>query len=248
MADTIISLKELLEAGVHFGHQVKRWNPKMKPFIYCVKDNVHIFDLAQTAEKLEEACGFVHDLAGQGKVLIFIGAKRQARKIVAEEAVRCGAKYVNKRWIGGLLSNFGQVVENIKNLTDLKEKKKAGEFAKRTKKEQLLIDRDITRLEGFYGGLEGLEELPGGLFIIDARAQEGAIKEANKKGIPVIAVADSNVDPRGIDYLIPGNDDAVKAIQLYCRLIADAYLKGKQAHDKKEKQREKEKAKGKKDD
>lgn len=239
MAKTVVSLKELLEAGVHFGHQVKRWNPKMKPFIYCVKDKIHIFDLAQTAEKLNEAHEFVRNLASQGKVVVFVGAKRQARKIVVEEAGRCGAKYVNKRWIGGFLTNFDQVAENIKNLTDLKEKKKAGEFEKRTKKEQLLIDREISRLESFYGGLEGIKEPPGCLFVIDARVQDGAIKEARKKGIPVIAVCDSNADPKGIDYLIPGNDDAVKAIQLYCRVIADAFLEGKQAYDKKVAERKK---------
>jgi small subunit ribosomal protein S2 len=238
MAKTVVSLKELLEAGVHFGHQVKRWNPKMKPFIYCVKDNIHIFDLAQTAERLKEACQFIRRLGSQGGVFVFVGVKRQAKKIVREEAERCGAKYVDKRWIGGLLTNFDQVVKNIKTLAELKEKKEAGEFASRTKKEQLLLDREIARLEGFYGGLETLKEPPSALFIIDARAHGGVIKEAKKRGVSVVAVCDSNADPKGIDFLIPGNDDATKAIQLFCKLIADAYLEGRQAYDKREKKGE----------
>lgn len=235
MAEPTVSLKELLEAGVHFGHQTRRWNPKMKLYIYCVKDNIHIFDLAQTAQKITEACKFVKNLGSKGEALVFVGTKRQAKNIVKEEAVRCGAKYVNKRWIGGLLTNFAQVAKNIKKLTELKEKKKAGEFDRLTKKEQLLLEREIERLESFYGGLEGLEELPGALFITDARKQEGAIKEASKKKIPVVAVCDSNADPEGIDFVIPGNDDAVKAIKLYCKLIADAYLEGRQKYQKKSK-------------
>lgn len=233
MKKPVISLKELLEAGVHFGHQVRRWNPKMKLFIYCIKDNVHIFDLAQTARGLTEACEFVRSLGSEGKTLIFVGTKRQAKKIVEEEAVRCGANFASKRWIGGLLTNFEQVVKNIKKLADLEEKKKKGEFEKLTKKEQLLIDREFQRLKSFYGGLEGLEELPGALFVIDAKKQEGAVKEANKKKIPVVAVCDSNTDPGGIDFVVPGNDDAVKAIKLYCKLIADAYLEGRQKYQKK---------------
>jgi len=233
MKKAIVSLKELLEAGVHFGHQVRRWNPKMKPYIFCVKDNIHIFDLAQTAKKLTEACKFVEKLGSEGKTLVFVGTKRQAKKIVEKEAVRCGAKFVSKRWIGGLLTNFEQVDKNVKKLTELKEKKKAGEFEKLTKKEQLLIDREIEKLEGFYGGLKDLEELPGALFIIDAKKQEGAVKEAKRKKIPIVAICDSNADPEGVDFLIPGNDDAVKAIELYCKLVADACLKGKQKYQKK---------------
>lgn len=233
MKKPTVSLKELLEAGVHFGHQVRRWNPKMKPFIYCVKDNVHIFDLAQTAQKLTEACEFIKKLGGEGKALVFVGTKRQAKKIVEEEASRCDAKFVNKRWIGGLLTNFEQVAKNIKKLAELKEKKKAGEFEKLTKKEQLLVDRGIERLESFFGGLEGVEELPGALFIVDVKKQESAVKEANKKQVPVVAVCDSNVNPEEVGFVIPGNDDAVKAIKLYCKLIADAYLEGREGYKKK---------------
>lgn len=227
------SLKELLEAGAHFGHQVRRWNPKMKPYIYCVKDGVHIFDLAQTAQKISEACEFIESLGSEGKTLVFVGTKGQAKKIVEKEAVRCGAKYVSKRWLGGLITNFGQVSKNIKKMVELREKRKSGEFKELIKKEQLLIDRDIEKLESFYGGLEGLDELPEALFVIDAKKQVGAIKEACKKQIPVVAVCDSNVGPEGVDFVVPGNDDAVKAIKLYCRLIADAYLKGRQKYQKK---------------
>lgn len=225
---SIVSLKELLEAGVHFGHQVRRWNPKMKSYIYCVKDGVHIFDLAQTAQKIPEACEFVKNLGSEGKTLVFVGTKVQAKKIVEKEAIRCEAKYVSKRWLGGLITNFEQVSKNIKKLVELKEKRESGEFKELIKKEQLLVDRDIEKLESFYGGLVGLEELPGALFVIDAKKQIGAIKEACERQIPVVAVCDSNVDPEGIDFIIPGNDDAVKAIKLYCRVIADAYLKGRQ--------------------
>lgn len=228
--ETIVTLRELLEAGVHFGHQARRWNPKMKPFIFLEREGIHIFDLAQTAQKLTQACEFVRRLGSEGKSLVFVGTKRQAQAAVREEATRAGAYFLTKRWIGGLLTNWSEVKKNIKKLAELQEQREKGEFAKFTKKEQLEIDREIAKLESLYGGLKGLEAVPDACFFIDAKKQEGAIKEANKKGVVVVAVCDTNADPGGVDYPIPGNDDAVKAIKLYCRLIADAYLGGKKAH------------------
>jgi small subunit ribosomal protein S2 len=230
--EKIVTLQELLEAGVHFGHQARRWNPKMKPYIYCKRDKIHIFDLAQTAQALTLACDFVKSLGRQGKTLVFVGTKRQAQPAVREEAARCGAKYLTKRWIGGLITNWDEVQKNIKKLTLLEEKKAGDKFEDYTKKEKLTIDREIAKLEEFYGGLRGLEQLPDALFILDTHRQAGAVTEANKRGVSVIAVCDSNADPKGVDYPISGNDDAVKAIRLYCKLIADAYLEGKKSYEK----------------
>lgn len=227
------SMQDLLEAGVHFGHQVRRWNPKMKPYIFGARDGVHVIDLAFTVEKLEEACEFVKKIGEENKILVLVGSKKQARSIIVEEAERSGALYIAERWIGGLLTNFEQTTKNLKKLRDLKGKRESGELKDRTKKEQLLIDREIAKLERFYGGVENLEKLPDAIFIIDVRREENACREAVRKNIPVVAICDTNADTSVVNYPIPGNDDAIKAIKIVTEAIASAYLEGKQIFDKK---------------
>ncbi|OGD85975.1 30S ribosomal protein S2 [Candidatus Curtissbacteria bacterium RIFCSPHIGHO2_01_FULL_41_13] len=227
------SMQELLEAGVHFGHQVRRWNPKMRPFIFGARDGVHVIDLGQTVEKLQEACEFVKKLGEENKILVFVGSKKQARSIIMEEAARAQAMYIAERWIGGLITNFEQTSRNLKKLRDLKAKKEAGEFKERTKKEQLLIDRTIAKLTRFYGGVEDLEKIPDALYVIDVRREENACREAVKKGVPVVAICDTNADLFLITYPVPGNDDAIKAIKIVTAAIADAYLEGRQKYQKK---------------
>ena len=229
----IPSMEQLLEAGVHFGHQVRRWNPKMKSFIFTARDGVHVIDLGQTVDKLKEACEFVGSVAERGGKIIFVGSKKQARSIVVEEAKRAGAMYITERWIGGLLTNFEQTSKNIKKLKDLKAKKEAGEFKDRTKKEQLMIDRQIAKLERFYGGVEEMVKLPDSIFVIDVRREENACREAVKKGVPVVAICDTNADLFLVSYPIPGNDDAIKAIKIVTEAVADAYLEGRQKYEKK---------------
>lgn len=242
----IPSMQDLLEAGVHFGHQVRRWNPKMQKFIFTAREGVHVIDLAHTVEKLEEACKFVKGVAEAGGVIVFLASKKQARAIVEEEAKKVGAKYVTERWIGGLLTNWEQTSRNIKKLNDLKKSKAEGEFSERTKKENLLIDRDIAKLERFYGGVFDLEKLPDAIFVVDVRKEENACREAKKRGIPVVAICDTNANLSLVDYPIPGNDDAIKAIEIITKAIGDAYLEGRQIYDKKSTQ-EKVDVKGKKE-
>lgn len=228
----IPSMQDLLEAGVHFGHQVRRWNPKMRTFIFTAREGVHVIDLEQTFNKLTEACDFIRKVGEKGGVVIFLASKKQARSIIIEEAQKCGAKYITERWIGGLITNWEQTSKNIKKLSDLKTKKEAGEFKERTKKENLLIDRDIAKLQRLYGGVEGLDKLPDALFVVDVRKEENACREAMKKGIPVVAIADTNANLDLITHPIPGNDDAIKAIQIICTAVADAYLEGREAFTK----------------
>ena len=227
------SMQELLEAGVHFGHQVRRWNPKMQPFIFGARGGVHIVDLAKTVEKLEEACEFVKKIGESGGAIIFLGSKKQARSIILEEAKRSGAKYVCERWIGGLLTNWDQTSKTIKKLADLKNKKEIGEFKDRTKKENLLIDREIAKLERLYGGVADLTKLPDALFVVDVKKEENACKEAVNKDIPVVAIADTNANLDLVTYAIPGNDDATRSIQIITTAIADAYLEGRKVFEKK---------------
>lgn len=226
-------MQELLEAGVHFGHQVRRWNPKMRPYIFTAREGIHVINLEKTYEKLQEACEFVKKITESGGIMIFLGSKKQAKAIVQEEAIRCGAKYIVERWIGGLLTNWEQTSKNIKKLSDLKQKKEAGEFKDRTKKENLLIDREIAKLERLYGGLEGIAKLPDAIYIVDVRKEESAAREAVKKEVPVVAIADTNVNLDLVSYPIPGNDDAIKAIKIITVAIADAYLEGKKSYEKK---------------
>lgn len=226
-------MQDLLEAGVHFGHQVRRWNPKMRPYIFTAREGVHVIDLEKTFNKLTEACEFVKKIAESGGIIIFLASKKQARSIIIEEAQRSGAKYITERWIGGLLTNWEQTSKNIKKLSDLKTKREAGEFKERTKKENLLIDRDIAKLERLYGGVEGLEKLPDAIYIVDVRKEENAAREAQKKDIPVVAIADTNANLDLVTYPIPGNDDAIKAIKIITATVANAYLEGRKAFEKK---------------
>lgn len=227
------SMQELLEAGVHFGHQVRRWNPKMRPYIFTARGGIHVIDLAQTYSKLEEACEFVRNLGESGGVLLFLASKKQAKAIVVEEAKNAGAMHIVDRWIGGLLTNWEQTSRTLKKFKDLKQKKEAGEFKERTKKENLLIDREIAKFNRLYGGIENMDKLPDAMFIVDVRKEENACREAKSKGIPVVAVCDTNADLTLVDYPIPGNDDAIRAITIITHAIAEAYKEGKDAFDAK---------------
>ncbi len=227
------SMQDLLEAGVHFGHQVRRWNPKMREFIFGARDGVHVINLEFTVERLAAACEFVKKIGEAGGTVIFLGSKKQARSIVTDSAKRAGAMYIAERWIGGLLTNFEQTTKNLKKLKELKSKKEGGEFSDRTKKELLLIDREIAKLTRFYGGVEEMDKMPDALFAIDVRREENACREAVKRGIPVIAICDTNADLSLVTYPIPGNDDAIKAIQVVTDAVADAYHEGRIIFEKK---------------
>ena len=222
-----ISLKKLLETGAHFGHQARRWNPKMKPFLYGTQEGVHIFDLTKTKKQLEEALEVLKKASKEGKKILFVGTKKQAKEKVKEVALATGSFYVNERWLGGTLTNFEQIGKSIKNLSEMKTKKEAGEYKHFTKKERLLIEREIARLERFFGGIAGLEELPELLVVIDTRREAGAVKEAQSNDILVIGVVDSNCDPTKVTYPIPMNDDATKAIEYVLSLMEEAILDGK---------------------
>jgi small subunit ribosomal protein S2 len=217
-----ISLKELLEAGCHFGHQSSRWNPKMKPYIFTARDGIHVFDLAKTKEGLEAACAFAKATVADGGKIIFVGTKRQAKEVIKEVAQSVGMPYVSERWLGGTFTNWEQIKGRIERLKDLKEKREKGEFKGFTKKERLLIDREISRLEKFFGGIEALEELPEAIFVVDTKREMAAVKEAKKRGIKVIGLVDTNSDPDLVDYVIPANDDATKSIELVVRQIGEA--------------------------
>lgn len=229
---TKVSLKELLEAGVHFGHQSRRWNPKMRPFIYTEREGIHVIDLTQTSARLDVAYDYVKDLVASGGEIIFVGTKRQAQETVMAEAKRVGAMYIAERWLGGLLTNFESVHKNIKRLNELREKRDKGELSEFTKKEQLLIDREIAKMERVIGGIDRLQKIPEAIFVIDAKKEDNAVREARKTGVKVVALADTNVDPTMIDYPIPANDDAMRAIELLTRVMADAYAEGKELYGK----------------
>ncbi len=236
---TKVSLKDLLEAGAHFGHQSRRWNPKMKDYLFGVRDGIHIFDLAKTKEGLEKAAGFVKKTAAEGGKIVFVGSKRQAQAIIKEEAKKAGMPYVDQRWLGGTITNWEQIKKRIDRLVERREEREKGIYKKYTKKEQLLIDREIDRLEKKLGGLVGLKELPDALFIIDTKKEESAVKEARMKKIPIVAVIDSNSDPDLVDYVIPANDDAVGTIKLIVSVVGEAAKEGREAWEKKAKKEKK---------
>lgn len=222
-----VSLEDLLEAGCHFGHQSRRWNPKMAPYIWQAKEGVHIFDLAKTAQHLKEACLAIRDLIKEGKTIIFIGTKRQAQTIIREEALKAGVHFVATRWLGGTITNWQQIKKSIDKLIEMREGKEKGEYDKYTKKENVLIDRKIKRLNRFFEGLLDLKANPDAIFVVDAKREISAIKEARKKGIKIFAIVDTNADPDIVDYLIPANDDAVKSIKLIVSKAAQAVADGK---------------------
>lgn len=219
--------EQLLEAGVHFGHLKRRWHPKMASFIYTEKDGVHIFDLYRTREKLEEAARFLKDTVAKDGSILFVGTKKQAQEIVRREAERVGAYFLTERWVGGLLTNFDSVRKNIEKLEELSRKMKKGEFKHYTKKERLLIEREIGKLERDIGGLRGLKKLPNVLVLASARNEAIVAKEGQQTGIPVVAIADTNANPELVDYIVPGNDDATASIEIIMKTLADAIASGK---------------------
>jgi small subunit ribosomal protein S2 len=228
----ITTVRELLEAGAHFGHQVSYWHPKMKDYIFTQRNGIHIIDLEKTVVMLEKAYNFVRDLVASGQTIVFVGTKRQAQNIVEEEAKRCGICYVNQRWIGGTLTNFTTVQTRIDYLVRLEEKRDKGEFDYLSKKEKAKLEREILRLNKRLGSLKEMTSLPGALFIVDPIKDKIALVEARSMGIPVVTIADTNCNPMNIDYPIPANDDAIKAIRLVCSKIADAVVEGKAIQEK----------------
>jgi len=225
---SVITMKQLLEAGVHFGHQTKRWDPKMKPFIFGARNGIHIIDLQKTVHLFKEACKFVKDNSAKGKTILFVGTKKQAQDAIIEEAKRCGMFYINQRWLGGTLTNFKTVKQSIARLKKIEQMKIDGTFDALTKKEVSLLEKEREKLEKTIGGIKDMDRLPGAIFIIDSKKEEIAISEAKKLGISIVAVVDTNCNPTGMDYIIPGNDDAIRAIRLFAQKIADAVLEGKQ--------------------
>jgi small subunit ribosomal protein S2 len=223
-------MKELLEAGVHFGHQVRRWNPKMKEYIFGERNGIYIIDLQKTQRLFRDAINYVQNLMmeDRGRMILFVGTKRQAQDSIREEADRCGMYYINNRWLGGLLTNFQTVRESIKKLKDLEAMQTDGRYDKLTKKERIQRDREREILTKNLAGIKNMTRLPDAIFIIDVRKEDIAVKEANRLGIPVVAVVDTNCSPEGVDYVIPGNDDALRAVRLFASRIADAVLEGQQ--------------------
>jgi small subunit ribosomal protein S2 len=223
-------MKELLEAGVHFGHQVRRWNPKMKEYIFGERNGIYIIDLQKTQRMFREAIGFVTNLIAEdkGRTVLFVGTKRQAQDAIREESEKCGQYYVNQRWLGGLLTNFQTVQKSIKRLKDLESMQTDGRYEKLTKKERIKLDRERESLNKNLSGIKSMSRLPDVVFIIDVKKEEIAVAEANRLGIPIVAVVDTNCSPEGIDYVIPGNDDALRAVRLFASRIADAIVEGNQ--------------------
>lgn len=227
----VVSMKSLLEAGVHFGHQTRRWDPRMKPYIFTERNGIHIIDLQQTVAKLEEAHNFVRDLASQGESILFVGTKKQAQESVEQEAKRCGMFHVNQRWLGGTLTNFATIQSRIDHLVRLEDRKARGEFQWLTKKEANHLEEEIARLNRQLGGIKEMTHLPGALFIVDPTKERIAVKEARRMGIPILSIVDTNCNPDEIDYPIPANDDAIRAVKLLCSKIADAVLEGLAARE-----------------
>jgi small subunit ribosomal protein S2 len=220
-------MKELLEAGVHFGHQTRRWNPKMKPFIYHERNGIYIIDLHATLRLVEAAAEFVRGVAAQGGTVLFVCTKRQGQESVREAAEKCGMPYVTQRWLGGMLTNWQTMRKRIAYLQELTDAKERGEWSRLTKKEVLRLERELQKLEASLGGIKNMAGAPNAVFIVDTKREETAVAEANKLGIPIVAVIDTNCDPEPIDYPIPGNDDAIRAIRLFANIIADSVLEGK---------------------
>ena len=227
----VVSMKQLLEAGVHFGHQTRRWNPKMAAYIYTERNGIYIIDLQKTVKKLEEAYNFVRDLAMNGQSILFVGTKKQAQDAIREEAERAGQFYVNARWLGGMLTNFKTMRTRIDRLAQLRKMEADGTFAMLPKKEVIKHQGEIAKLEKYLGGVKEMKKLPGALFIVDPRKERNAIAEARKLHIPIVAIVDTNCDPDEIDYVIPGNDDAIRAIRLIASTMANAVIEGKQGED-----------------
>ena len=228
---SVVSMKALLEAGVHFGHQTRRWNPKMAPYIYTERNGIYIVDLQKTVRKLEEAYNFVRQLSENGQSLLFVGTKKQAQDAIREEAGRCGQYYVNARWLGGMMTNFKTMRGRVDRLAQLKRMQEDGTFDMLPKKEVMKHLGEIAKLEKYLGGVKEMKKLPGALFVVDPRKERNAINEARKLNIPIVAIVDTNCDPDEIDYVIPGNDDAIRAIKLISSVMANAIQEGRQGQD-----------------
>ena len=224
----VISMKQLLEAGVHFGHQTRRWNPKMAPYIFTERNGIYIIDLQKTVKKVDEAYDFLRSVAEEGKSILFVGTKKQAQEAVKEEALKSGMFYVNERWLGGMMTNFATIRKSINRLKELEAMEEDGTFEVLSKKEVLALKREQEKLEKSLGGIKDMEELPGALFIVDPRKERIAVAEAKKLNIPIVAIVDTNCDPDEIDYVIPGNDDAIHAVKLLTSRMADAVIEGRQ--------------------
>ncbi len=230
----VISMKQLLEAGVHFGHQTRRWNPKMAPYIFTERNGIYIIDLQKTVRKIDEAYMFIRDLALEGKSVLFVGTKKQAQESVEQEAKRCGMFYVNNRWLGGMLTNFRTIKTRIARLNQIDKMEADGQFDLLPKKEVAKLELERTKLQANLGGIREMKTLPGALFVVDPRKEHIAVQEARALGIPIVAIVDTNCDPDEIDYVIPGNDDAIRAVKLIAGKMADAILEGHQGEDTEE--------------
>jgi len=226
----VITMKQLLEAGVHFGHQTRRWNPKMAPYIFTERNGIYIIDLQKTVKKVEEAYNFIREIVADGKSVLFVGTKKQAQETIREEAERCGMFYVNQRWLGGMLTNFKTINRRISRLRELETMREDGSFDLLPKKEVMRLEKELVKLERFLGGIREMRKLPGALFVVDPRKERIAVAEARKLGIPIVAIVDTNCDPDEIDYVIPGNDDAIRAVKLLTSTIADAVIEAKEGH------------------
>ena len=227
----VISMKQLLEAGVHFGHQTRRWNPKMAKYIFTERNGIYIIDLQKTVRKVDEAYNFLRSVAEEGKSVLFVGTKKQAQEAVKEEAMRAGQFFVNERWLGGMMTNFQTIQKRVARLKELETMEQDGTFDVLTKKEVLQLRHEMEKLEKYLGGIKEMNKLPGALFIVDPRKERIAVAEARKLNIPIVAIVDTNCDPDEIDYVIPGNDDAIRAVKLLTGRMADAVLEGRQGQD-----------------
>jgi len=227
-----ITMKDLLESGVHFGHQRRRWNPKMKKYIFGVRKNIYIIDLQKTLRHIKYACNIVRDAAAEGKTILFVGTKKQAVDAIKEHATRAGMPYVNHRWLGGMLTNFKTIQKSIRKLEIIEKMEESGQVNLLTKKERLILSRRKAKLEKFIGGIRYMKKIPDMLFIVDTVKEKIAVQEANKLGLPIVAPVDTNCDPDLIDYPIPGNDDAIRSVNLFCKTIADAIIEGKELAEK----------------
>ncbi len=225
---SVVSMKQLLEAGVHFGHQTRRWNPKMDRYIFAERNGIYIIDLQKTVKKLEEAYAFIKEVSENGGEVLFVGTKKQAMDSVREEAIRCGMPFVNARWLGGMLTNYQTIQKRIKRLAQLKAMEQDGTFNLLPKKEVIKLNLEIEKLEKFMGGITEMKKQPAALFIVDPRKERIAVAEAHKLGIPIVAIVDTNCDPDEVDYVIPGNDDAIRAVRLIAGAMADAVIEGRQ--------------------
>ena len=225
---SVVSMKQLLEAGVHFGHQTRRWNPKMAPYIFAERNQIYIIDLSKTVKLINEAYDFVKEVVAEGKPVLFVGTKKQAQESIKEEAIRAGEYFVNERWLGGILTNYKTIETRIKRLFELEKMEENGTLELLTKKEKALLLGEKDKLERFLGGIKNMPELPGAIFVVDPKKEKIAVHEARKLGIPVVGIVDTNCDPDEIDYVIPGNADAIRAVKLLTSVIADAVVEAKQ--------------------